>query len=160
MAGTQGHIWVPPADVRAAGEAARGRVRYGAPWAVAAGVQVPLEPRHGGVARRARAGCGRPRGGRRPASRREAPAQYDPHRNGFALDVMIANDAARAARGDAIANWLVLNMERLGVQYVLREGTSAPLALGVVWSLYTGSDLHRDHVHLGSGPTRAPGRRR
>ncbi len=149
------HVWNPPADVRAAGEAARRVVRYAGATPVAAGVQEPV-PAAVEALRRAlvRGLAGVPSvGAVRPSSRLVNASVSDPHRNGFALDVMLRADGDRFRRGSEIASWLVRHAELLGLQYVLfsRYEWSAS-GSGAAWERYTGSDPHDDHVHVEAGP--------
>lgn len=71
------------------------------------------------------------------------------HGTGRALDLMIPKrgGAADSARGDIIANWLVSNAQRIGVQLIIWNRT--------VWrsngsnaSAYGGPHPHDDHIHV------------
>lgn len=154
MAG-EAHVWTPDEVTRAAGEGARRVVRYAGATPAAAGVQTTPPPAVEALRRALVRGlAGVPSvGAVRPSSRVAVASSYDPHRNGFALDVMMRAGDDRPERGEAIASWLVRNAERLGLQYVLfsRYEWSAS-GSGAAWERYTGSDPHVDHVHLEVGP--------
>jgi len=153
MAGEQ--VWTPDAVTRAAGEAARRVVRYAGATPVAAGVQTAPPPAVEALRRALVRGlAGVPSvGAVRPSSRIVTASTRDPHRNGFALDVMLRAGADRHARGAAIASWLVRHAERLGLQYVLFAGYEwSASGSGAAWERYTGSDPHDDHVHAEAGP--------
>lgn len=71
------------------------------------------------------------------------------HGTGRALDLMIprVGDAADNSAGDPIANWLVVNADRIGIQLIIWDRT--------VWhadgrneSRYTGQFAHDDHIHV------------
>lgn len=75
--------------------------------------------------------------------------QMSVHGTGRALDIFVpkVNGAANAARGDAIANWLVVNAQDIGVQLVIWNRT--------LWNgngkndrAYTGPNPHTDHLHV------------
>ena len=73
------------------------------------------------------------------------------HGTGRALDVFIPLDKGKAdnGKGDEVANWLVKNAEKIGVQLVIWDRTmwvaanSGEKAVG-----YTGPHPHHDHIHL------------
>lgn len=77
------------------------------------------------------------------------PSQTSVHGVGRALDIMIPPVGGRAnsAAGDPIANWLVQNAAKIGVQYIIWNR--------VQWSggriphvaVYTPSNPHIDHIH-------------
>jgi hypothetical protein len=71
------------------------------------------------------------------------------HGTGRALDLMIPKrgGAPDSARGDIIANWLVVNAQRIGVQLIIWNRT--------VWrsngsnaDSYSGPHPHDDHIHV------------
>lgn len=146
------HVWEPPPSVRAAGE--RARVRYQFAAATAPGEQ--RSPSATLVALRdvlVHGVRGITSGGLVRDAARRANASHDAHRAGIACDLMIRDDATRAAVGDAVANWLVLNAETLGVQYVLWSMFEwSASSSGARWERYTGENPHRDHVHFELGP--------
>lgn len=154
MSASTGHVWNPPPEVRAAGETARRLVRHARSTAVAQGVQqavfAAVDEARGILVRRL---AGVPSvGAVRTASRGLPATSGDPHRNGYALDVMIAADSQRAARGDAIANWLVTHAVSLGIQYVLWSGFEwSSSGSGATWERYAARD-HDDHIHVEFGP--------
>lgn len=74
------------------------------------------------------------------------------HSIGRAIDLMIptiAGDADNTA-GDAVANWLVENAQRIGVQLVVwdRTGWNGSRAPGTKVRPYTGPIPHVDHIHM------------
>ena len=74
------------------------------------------------------------------------------HSIGRALDLMIptlGGDANNTA-GDAVANWLVENAQRIGVQLVTwdRSTWNASRAPGTKLNPYTGPIPHVDHIHM------------
>ena len=79
------------------------------------------------------------------------PAETSQHGTGRALDLAIPtrDGDANNERGDPVANWLVENSSRIGVQLVIWDRTvwvgylAAPKA-----RRYTGPDPHADHIHV------------
>ncbi|MBS2014761.1 MAG: extensin family protein [Deltaproteobacteria bacterium] len=71
------------------------------------------------------------------------------HGTGRALDIMIPRIGGRAdnTRGDKIANWLVLNAQRIGVQLIIWDRTIWR-ANGTNDGTYGGPHPHDDHVHV------------
>ncbi len=74
------------------------------------------------------------------------------HSIGRAIDLMIptiGGDADNTA-GDAVANWLVENAQRIGVQLVIwdRSSWNASRAPGAKLNPYTGPIPHVDHIHM------------
>ncbi|MBM4321733.1 MAG: hypothetical protein FJ125_17805, partial [Deltaproteobacteria bacterium] len=73
------------------------------------------------------------------------------HATGRALDVFIPLVGGRAnnASGDVIANWLVANAWRIGVQFIVWDRTrwkaSGPSPR---YRCYTGENPHIEHIHL------------
>ena len=152
-AAVQGHVWLPPADVRAAGERANVPYLYAGqtadgeqrtPFPATVAIHDVIVPAWPGVSS----------GGRRRDSARLAGASHDPHRFGIAIDLMVRNDANRAANGDALANFLVRYAEYLQIQYVLWSNYEwSSSHVGARWEPYTGSESHEDHVHVEIGNT-------
>jgi hypothetical protein len=71
------------------------------------------------------------------------------HGTGRALDLMIPKrgGSADSARGDIIANWLVLNAQRIGVQLIIWNRT-VWRSNGTNAGTYTGPHPHDDHIHV------------
>ena len=71
------------------------------------------------------------------------------HGTGRALDVFIpkAGGSADNGKGDAVANWLVMNAEKIGVQLVIWDRTVWQ-ANGKGDKAYTGPHPHDDHLHV------------
>lgn len=141
-------VWSPPADVIAAGENAI--VHYDMTAPVAAGVQ--WSPTPAMLAFRnaiVHAWDGVTSGGiQRDAARATEASTFDAHRTSKAVDYMLRAGPQRFAVGSALANWLVLNADLLGVDYVLFAGREWSASHnGPKWERYTGVDFHSDHVH-------------
>ena len=106
------------------------------PGAVALGRQ--LRQRFGAVVRVGGYNC-------RPNT--ASPDLMSMHGTGRAIDVMI--DPARAAQGDAIANWLVENASTYGVQLVIWKRTKWNGSFhGRKDEPYFGPNAHLDHLHV------------
>jgi len=71
------------------------------------------------------------------------------HGTGRALDVFIPKKAGEAdgAKGDLVANWLVMNASKIGVQLVIWNRT-VWRANGKNASRYGGPHPHDDHIHV------------
>lgn len=71
------------------------------------------------------------------------------HATGRALDVFVPTRSGRAdaAAGDPVANWLVVNAARIGVQLVIWNHTIWR-ANGTNTSRYGGPNPHVDHLHV------------
>ena len=71
------------------------------------------------------------------------------HGTGRALDLMIPKrgGGADSARGDIIANWLVTNAQRIGVQLIIWNRT-VWRANGTNAGPYSGPHPHDDHIHV------------
>ena len=78
-------------------------------------------------------------------------AETSVHGTGRALDIMIPTSGGKADNtvGDEIANWLVVNAENIGVQFIIWDQTK--------WNAsysnnkdrpYTGPNPHVDHLHV------------
>lgn len=80
--------------------------------------------------------------------------RLDMHQAGRAIDFMVDK-----ATGDAIANYLVLNADAIGIQYVVWCGNrwSAGARSGAKWDAYSGSSGHYDHPHVELSPEGAAG---
>lgn len=74
------------------------------------------------------------------------------HGTGRAIDVFIPLDGKQAdnTKGDAVANWLVQNAEKIGVQYIIWDRTSwnASRKAGSKVAGYGGPHPHHDHIHV------------
>lgn len=71
------------------------------------------------------------------------------HGTGRALDVFVprTGGAADNGQGDKVANWLVANAQRIGVQLVIWDRTIWR-ANGTSDAAYTGPHPHDDHLHV------------
>lgn len=71
------------------------------------------------------------------------------HGTGRALDLMIPKrgGGADSARGDIIANWLVMNAQRIGVQLIIWNRT-VWRSNGTNAGPYSGPHPHDDHIHV------------
>jgi hypothetical protein len=84
------------------------------------------------------------------------PDSMSVHATGRALDVMIYpvgypdGTAADNEMGDPIANWLIVNAERIGIQQIIwdRWLWRAEDPAGQKDRAYTGEHPHNDHIHL------------
>lgn len=72
------------------------------------------------------------------------------HSEGRAIDVFIPmrNGTANNANGDIVANWLIDNAKRIGIQYIIWDRTSWKAAGTPSQKCYTGSHPHNDHIHV------------
>lgn len=70
------------------------------------------------------------------------------HGTGRAVDIFfpLSRKAADNTKGDPVANWLVTNSEKIGVQYVIWDRTEWKVGAGA--SSYGGKHPHHDHIHL------------
>ena len=153
--------WNPPPNVRAAGEALRGAIPnvQGTPLTSdnVREVQRPVQPGTRALRDFIRQRWGVPVGDVRGASVRKplrradgSLRNRDVHEEGRGLDVMSEGDLAKGAE---VANWLVLNAQRLGIQYVIFDGLEVSSSrIGEAWETYTGTNPHRDHVHVELSP--------
>lgn len=147
--------WNPPANVVAAGIAAQNRIAYvGASQILAReSIQLPIWPGASVLAAwivQHFAGVysvGLRRGSaiQRPAMNADGSLRRrDVHEEGRALDAMIHSLAA----GEAVANWLVLHAQTLGIQLVIWDHVEwSSSSRGAAWQNYTGVSPHTDHVH-------------
>jgi hypothetical protein len=80
--------------------------------------------------------------------------KLDMHQAGRAIDFMVDK-----ATGDAIANYLVLNADAIGIQYVVWCGNkwNSGARPGARWDAYGGSSGHYDHPHVELSPDGAAG---
>lgn len=91
------------------------------------------------------------------------PSQYSVHASGRAIDLFVplAGSEADNDLGDPIANYLIMNAQEIGVEFVVWDRTSwgahrdAPKHRA-----YTGPHPHHDHLHIELKPSSAdtPGR--
>jgi hypothetical protein len=74
------------------------------------------------------------------------------HSTGRALDVFIPTGrggAANNAKGDVIANWLVQNADRIGIQMLIWDRTIWKASGGIPRDrCYQGAHPHNDHIHV------------
>ncbi len=78
------------------------------------------------------------------------------HGTGRAIDIMISG-TANSAVGDPIANYLVQNAEKIGVQYIIwnRNSWNASRSAPNKLRAYGGPNPHTDHVHVELTPAGA-----
>lgn len=74
------------------------------------------------------------------------------HATGRAIDVFIptgSGGAANNAKGDVIANWLVENADRIGIQMLIWDRTIWKASGGIPRDrCYQGTHPHNDHIHV------------
>lgn len=145
--------WALPPDVSAAGEHQFIRYDGAPPWNDGRGCATSLSAgaRALGAYIRANFPGVRDIGGLACRPNTANAAQMSVHGSGRALDIMIPPIERRAnsAVGDPIANWLVQNAERLGVQYIIWNRTQwRGRGDGRRDSTYTGPNPHADHIHV------------
>ncbi|MDO9020936.1 MAG: hypothetical protein Q8S73_00390 [Deltaproteobacteria bacterium] len=146
--------WRLPSDVHAAGQ--RQYVRYdGAPaWSggsnCGSGLGAPARAL-GDHLRRAFPGSVSSYGGFSCRPNTANTSQTSVHGTGRAIDVFIPTTGGQAdnTRGDVVANWLVTNAQRLGVQYIIWDRTQWNASRsGDKVSPYGGPHPHHDHLHV------------
>jgi hypothetical protein len=79
------------------------------------------------------------------------PTETSQHGTGRAIDLAIPtrDRDANNALGDPVANWLVTNSSRIGVQLIIWDRTIWVGRLTGAKDLpYTGPDPHLDHIHV------------
>lgn len=79
------------------------------------------------------------------------PSKTSVHGTGRALDLMLPLDDGEADNdvGDPIANWLVMNAEAIGVQFIIWDRASwSASRSGDKVRHYTGPHPHHDHIHV------------
>jgi MYXO-CTERM domain-containing protein len=142
--------WRLPGSVATAG--ARARLKYdGAPnWSsrACAGKLMSGADRLGDFLQREFSGV-RSVGGYACRTNTANRKKMSVHGTGRALDVFIpkAGGLADNTKGDAVANWLVTNATRIGVQMVIWDRT-VWMANGSNDKPYTGPHPHDDHLHV------------
>ena len=146
--------WRLPSDVHAAGQ--RQFIRYdGAPpWNggsnCGSGLGVPARAL-GDYLRRTFPSSVSSYGGFSCRPNTANTSQTSVHGTGRAIDVFIPTTGGQAdnTRGDAVANWLVTNAQRLGVQYIIWDRTQwNGSRSGDKVSPYGGPHPHHDHLHV------------
>lgn len=73
------------------------------------------------------------------------------HATGRAVDIFIPTlrgGAADNSKGDVIANWLIENAQRIGVQMIIWDRTIWKASGSPRSRCYTGQHPHNDHVHV------------
>lgn len=146
------HAWTPPPAVVTAGNLARVAHAYAPetgpgeqrePLPALMALRDALVPIWPGVTS----------GGMRRDTARIWTVSRDPHKAGLAIDFMVSFGTLRNLHGDALANFLAFNAERLGLQYVLWRRVELSMSpYGPRWENYTGTDPHDDHVHVELSP--------
>ena len=79
------------------------------------------------------------------------PGETSQHGTGRAIDVAIPRRDGDADNelGDPVANWLVMNSSRIGVQLIIWDHTIWVGRLSGTKDLpYSGPDPHTDHIHI------------
>lgn len=149
----QAGAWKLPASVKAAGE--KQRVAYDSPpkWSGgknctgtftkgAAKLKAHLLSRYDGISTIGGYAC------RQNTANK---AETSVHGTGRALDIMIPTIKGKADNtvGDEIANWLVVNAEDLGVQFIVWDQTKWNASYSSNKAKpYTGPNPHVDHIHV------------
>ena len=142
--------WTLPADVRAAGAGARVTYDGGPAWnprLCGGGL------RSGALRLRAQLDAEFPAitsiQGYSCRANTASPNKMSIHGAGRALDIFIplSGGAADNTKGDAVANYLVKNANRLQIQYIIWDRTQWS-ANGSNDRAYTGPNPHIDHVHV------------
>lgn len=72
------------------------------------------------------------------------------HSEGRAIDIFIPLTGGRAdnAKGDIIANWLMTNAQRIGVQYMIWDRSRYRASGSNRQRCYSGSYHHENHIHI------------
>ncbi|MFN3199615.1 MAG: hypothetical protein ACE366_14515 [Bradymonadia bacterium] len=72
------------------------------------------------------------------------------HSEGRAIDIFIPMRGGKAdnAKGDIIANWLMANAQRIGVQYMIWDRSRYRASGSNRHRCYSGSYHHEDHIHI------------
>jgi hypothetical protein len=141
--------WRLPAEVSAAGERSRAAFNAAGPWRGTRGcsgtylagtrqLAADMRQRFPKVLRTEGYNCRQVRGG----------TSMSMHGTGRAVDIFIplAGRAADNTKGDPVANYLVANSAKLGIQYVIWDRTEWKVGVGA--SPYGGQHPHHDHVHV------------
>jgi len=143
--------WTPPADVLAIG--ARARLEYDAAprWTGASGCTGKLRngSRRLGEYLRDNFEVIRSVGGYACRRNTADGSRMSVHGTGRALDVFIPtkNGAADNLHGDKVANFLIVNAQRIGVQLIIWD-RSVWRANGTNTGPYGGPHPHDDHIHV------------
>ena len=80
-----------------------------------------------------------------------SPSQLSVHGTGRAIDLFVPLSGGEADNdvGDPIANWLVENAERIGIQFIVWDRTSwGPHRSQPKDRYYSGPHPHHDHLHI------------
>ncbi len=86
-------------------------------------------------------------------------SQTSVHGTGRAIDVFIPTIGGQAdnSKGDPVANWLVQNAQRLGVQYIVWDRSEwGAHRSGDKFGSYGGPHPHHDHIHVELNPSATP----
>jgi hypothetical protein len=146
--------WNPPADVRAAG--ASEHIPYEGPPAWDGGAHcgsglLAGTKQLGDFLKSQFAGRVSSYGGYACRQNTANKAETSVHGTGRALDVFIpmASGQADNTKGDEVANWLIVNAQSIGVQYIIwdRSDWSGDHG-GDKMGRYTGPVPHTDHIHV------------
>ncbi len=142
--------WMLPADVRAAGAGARVTYDGGPDWnarlcagGLRSGAQrlrTQLDAEFPAITSIQGYAC---------RANTASPSKMSIHGTGRALDIFIplSGGAADNTKGDAVANYLVKNANRLQIQYIIWDRTQWS-ANGSNDRAYTGPNPHIDHLHV------------
>jgi hypothetical protein len=141
--------WVLPASVRAAGASSRAAFNSAGPWRGTRGcsgsylagtreLAASVKRQFRQVLRTEGYNCRQVRGG----------SSMSMHGTGRAVDIFfpLSRRAADNTKGDPVANYLVTNSSKLGIQYVIWDRTEWKVGVGA--SSYGGQHPHHDHIHV------------
>lgn len=152
--------WTLPADIRAIGDQQRVAYTGAGPWAGGAncgGGLLAGTRELGDFLETAFSGSSG-YGGYSCRPNTANTSQLSVHGTGRAIDVMIpmvGGDADNAA-GDQLANYLVANAERIGVQFIIWDRNSWNPSRSVPkLRAYNGPNPHIDHIHVELSPEAA-----
>jgi hypothetical protein len=154
--------WLPPADIRAAGDAQYVAYTAAGSWNGGRNCSGGLKSgtrKVGDFIKSTFAGVSG-YGGYACRPNTANTAQLSVHGSGRAMDIMIplvAGDANNA-RGDQIANYLVKNAQAMGIQFVIWDRNDWGASRGAPkLRAYTGPSPHTDHIHVELSPAGAAG---
>ena len=147
--------WIPPAKVLSVANTQY--VSYSTPPSRCSGTFLPGTREVAEYLKRTFAGAVA-YGGYACRANTASPGQLSVHASGRAIDLFVPlhNGAADNDLGDPIANYLIANAERLGIEYLIWDRTSwGGYRAAPKHRAYTGPHPHHDHLHIELSPTSA-----